>query len=38
MKKVGIVTINANSNFGNKLQNFALTKILENYDLNVTTI
>ena len=38
MKKVGIITLNGYFNFGNRLQNYALTKILESYDLNVYTI
>ena len=38
MKKVGIVTINGNNNFGNKLQNYALLKTVEKMGFNVETI
>ena len=38
MKKIGIITLNGNNNFGNKLQNYALKHVLENYDYNVDTI
>ncbi len=37
-KKVGIITLNGNNNFGNKLQNYALKKIVESYGLDVDTI
>lgn len=36
--KAGIVTINDNDNYGNRLQNYALYKILENNNFDVTTI
>ena len=36
--KTGIVTINDNDNYGNRLQNYALYKILENNNFDVTTI
>ena len=29
MKKVGIVTLNDNNNYGNRLQNYALSKVIE---------
>lgn len=38
MKKIGIVTLCSNENFGNKLQNYALLKTIEKYKLNVNTI
>ena len=38
MKKVGIVTLCGNSNFGNKLQNYALKKVIEEYGYDVDTI
>ena len=38
MKKVGIVTLCGNNNFGNKLQNYALKTIIEEYGCNVETI
>lgn len=38
MKKVGIVTLNGYYNFGNRLQNFALTRVLENRGFEVETI
>ena len=34
-KKVGIITLDDYSNYGNRLQNFALTKLLENEQFNV---
>ena len=37
MKKIGIVTI-YNSNYGNRLQNYALQCFLEKMDYNVSTI
>ena len=30
MKKIGIITINDNNNYGNRLQNYAVQKIIEN--------
>lgn len=39
MKKIGIITLNGNSNFGNKLQNYALLETLNRMDDNeVSTI
>lgn len=38
MKKVGILTINDNTNYGNRLQNYAVQKIIERYGYNVETI
>jgi len=38
MKKVGILTLCGNFNFGNKLQNYAVVKTLENMNLSVNTI
>lgn len=38
MKKIGILTLNSNNNFGNKLQNYALKIKLEEIGLNVDTI
>lgn len=38
MKKIGILTLNGNFNYGNKLQNFAMKKILEDYHFKVFTI
>lgn len=38
MKKVGIVTISDYTNYGNRLQNYALYKYLKNYNLDVETI
>lgn len=38
MKKVGIVTLNANTNFGNRLQNYALQYVLENLGYQASTI
>lgn len=39
MKKIGIITLCSNNNFGNKLQNYALKKLLEsNKDFIVETI
>lgn len=38
MKKVGIVTLSSNNNFGNKLQNYALAKEIEKLNCNVETI
>lgn len=31
MKRVGIVTINDNNNYGNRLQNYALSKVIESF-------
>lgn len=38
MKKIGIVTINDNNNYGNRLQNYALQKVLLDLDFNVITL
>ncbi len=38
MKKIGIITLCSNDNYGNKLQNYALKKVLENKDCEVKTI
>lgn len=38
MKKVGILTINDDFNYGNRLQNYALQEILRYNNLNVETI
>lgn len=38
MKKIGIITIIDNNNYGNKLQNFAVYKTLENYSSNIETL
>lgn len=38
MKKIGILTLNGNNNYGNKLQNYALLKILKDLGFDVDTI
>ena len=38
MKKVGIVTITQENNYGNRLQNYAVQKMLEMQKVNVETI
>lgn len=38
MKKVGIVTLFGEFNFGNRLQNYAVQEVLKRYDLDVETI
>ena len=38
MKKVGIITLYGNENFGNKLQNYALQEILIENDCLVETL
>ena len=38
MKKIAILTLNGNFNYGNKLQNYALVRYLENMGFNVKTI
>lgn len=38
MSKIGIVTLLDNKNYGNRLQNFAVQKILENYVEQVETL
>lgn len=37
-RKIGIITLCSNDNFGNKLQNYALKKYLEKHNLSVNTI
>lgn len=36
--KIGILTLNSNNNFGNKLQNYALKTCLEKYNYSVETL
>lgn len=38
MDKIGIITLNGDFNYGNRLQNFALQYILKNKDISVDTI
>lgn len=38
MKKIGILTLNGNFNYGNRLQNYALQRFLESYGCEVETI
>lgn len=38
MRKIGIYTLNGNYNYGNRLQNYALKKIVENLGFDVETI
>lgn len=38
MKKICIITIYDLSNYGNRLQNYALQRVLENYGFNVVTL
>ena len=38
MKKIGILTLNGNNNYGNKLQNYALLSYLKNIGFDVETI
>ena len=38
MKRIGIITIEGNKNYGNKLQNYALQTVLENYGFKVYTL
>ena len=38
MKKIGILTLNGNFNYGNRLQNYALQEALRNLGFNVETI
>lgn len=38
MKKIGVVTLNGYMNYGNRLQNYAVTKILQNKNYEVETI
>ena len=38
MKRIGIVTLNGNNNYGNKLQNFALIYILKKFNFDINTL
>lgn len=38
MKRVGILTINDNTNYGNRLQNYAVQTVIEKYGFEVETI
>lgn len=38
LRKIGIVTLNGNVNYGNRLQNFALQETIKHYGYNVETI
>lgn len=38
MKRIGILTINDNDNYGNRLQNYALQEFLKKFNLNSETI
>lgn len=38
MKKIGIITLNGEFNYGNRLQNFALQKVLQSYNVQADTI
>ena len=38
MKKIGVITLNGEFNYGNRLQNFALQKVLESNQVQVDTI
>ena len=38
MKRVGIITINDNDNYGNRLQNYALQEVIKKYGFEVITI
>ena len=38
MKKIGIITINDNNNYGNRLQNYAVQEVLKKMNLKVETI
>ena len=38
MKKAAIITLYGNYNFGNKLQNYALQAVLEDYGFEVETL
>lgn len=38
MKKVGIITLNGNTNFGNRLQNYALQTVIKKNNCSVDTI
>lgn len=38
MKKIGIITLNGNINYGNRLQNYALEKAIKKLELEVNTI
>ena len=38
MKKIGIITINDNDNYGNRLQNYAVQEILKKLNIKPITI
>lgn len=38
MKKIGIMTINDNNNYGNRLQNYAVQEILKKLNVDPYTI
>lgn len=38
MKKIGILTINDNTNYGNRLQNYAVQEVLKKFNCKVETI
>lgn len=38
MKKIGIITIIDNDNYGNRLQNYAMQEVLKKYDFDITTL
>ena len=38
MKKIAIITLTGNSNYGNRLQNYALTKALSSFNCEVKTV
>ena len=36
MKKIGVITLNGNYNFGNRLQNYAMMEVLKRVDSKAT--
>ena len=38
MKKIGIITINDNNNYGNRLQNYAVQKVMNKINMDVETL
>lgn len=38
MKRIGIITLNGNFNYGNRLQNYALQEVLKSFGFSVETI
>ena len=38
MKKIGVITLNGNYNFGNRLQNYAMIEVFKKYTKNVENI